>query len=246
MSFTIAQNNTNRSTNFSDQETLVLQILPQETSGIIRVNGKEALRTYAEVYIPNSKPGLTISCPLNYFQDSVSLLEKWIIYDSSDTINLDGIDNLNKVIVTIKINDEERIIPIPINYSKRLLDYFKLDILNNPDSYRRFDCYALNCLLANVKINDITPEFEYIKKNLEVGDFIVLVPNDHILPDSIKHWALYLEDNLYLSKFGKSGEGKQSHLAIMDLEGMMTLYKCDISYVAKPQNQAKPWDGFNR
>lgn len=77
-----------------------------------------------------------------------------------------------------------------------------------------------------------------------VGEIVVLA-NKNSLPDSIKHWAIYLGDNQYLSKFGRSGEGASSLITIMDLEGMIYLYESTLIYIAKPKSEAKPWEGYN-
>jgi hypothetical protein len=69
--------------------------------------------------------------------------------------------------------------------------------------------------------------------------------SDENLPRSIKHWVMYLGDDLYLSKFGRSGEGTESHVMVMNLEGMKFLYNCKKNYTAKPKLNAEAWDGFN-
>jgi len=65
-----------------------------------------------------------------------------------------------------------------------------------------------------------------------------------MLPQSIKHWALYLGDDIYLSKFGRSGEGTQSLVEITNLDGMMALYDCQHVFIACPDSEAEPWDGY--
>ena len=183
-----------QSTIFSDDETIVLQIFPKVLCGNMQINGKEAPRICASVFIPDILKRSTISCPLNYFQDNVSLAEKWIINDSSQKIMLNNIDKLKRVIITIKTNDNENELTISANYSSRLLDYFKLDVNLNPRKYRGFDCYAFICFLANINYFPRNPEFEYIEKIPNNGNFIILT-NGRYLPNSIKHWALYLGEN---------------------------------------------------
>lgn len=241
----------NQSTSYSKPEILVLQILPKESQfGLMQINGKEAQRKDSLIFIPKSQIPETISCPLNYFQQSSSLTGKWINGDSSEKIMLDGIDNLREVIVTVKIKDEEAILHLPHNYGVRILNYLKLDICHKLNDYKGFDCYAFICLLADVKYSPQNPEFDYEefdynKTNPNDGDFIVLTSDDSI-PNSIKHWALYLKDGLYLSKFGKSGEGFSCLLDVMDLKGMMTLYECKHTYIARPKDKANAWNGFNQ
>jgi hypothetical protein len=67
-------------TSFSTSETLVLQILPDVRIGKTTVNGKVAYNTVGYVFILKpDNPNYYIGCPLNYFQQSVSLPEKWIL-----------------------------------------------------------------------------------------------------------------------------------------------------------------------
>ena len=117
-----------QSTTFSTPECLVLQICPDEIAGEITVHGNKYRRTAAYVYLPNIKPGTTFSCPLNYFQESCSLPDKWIMDDSGNKIELTNISNLEKVVVTIKMNGVEEKINVPQYISLKLFDYFKLDI----------------------------------------------------------------------------------------------------------------------
>lgn len=230
------------STNFSTPETLVLQILPEIKMGKTTVHGKETYRTSAIVFIPNDSGG-TISCPLNYFQESVSLPEKWILNDLGQKIEIINADKFKKVIVTIKIQGKELMIDLPVEYPKRIFDYFMLDIYHFENKYKGFDCYAFASSIVDVKYYPQSPDFNYKERPPSVGEIVVLA-NKNNLPDSIKHWAIYLGDNQYLSKFGRSGEGASSLITIMDLNGMKYLYESTLTYVATPKTKAKPWDGY--
>lgn len=232
------------STIFTTPETVVLQILPDVRIGKTTVNGKEAYRTSAHVFIPNpNNPGSTISCPENYFQQNVSLPEKWILNDSGQKITISNAHRLNKVVVTKKVNGKEEIIDLPDKYPQRLMNYFNLDISHNEKEYKGFDCYAFASLVSNVKYYPLKPDFEYQDKLPSQGDIVVL-SNGKNLPESIMHWAIFLGDNQYLSKFGRTGEGASSLLTIMDLEGMKKLYDCNLSFVAIPKQEAKSWEGY--
>ena len=233
-----------QSTNFSTPECLVLQICPQELAGETEVNGKKYKRTAAFIFLPNSKPGETLSCPLNYFQDSCSVQEKWIKNDSGEKLILSNIDKLNRVIITKKSNGVEEKINISDYISHKLFDYFNFDVENNLDKYKGFDCYALQSLLGNVKFFPLNPSWDYKEANPNIGD-VVILSTDKTLPNSIKHWTLYLGNDVYLSKFGKSGEGAQSQVTIMNLEGMKLLYDCKFSYSAYPKKDRELWDGYN-
>lgn len=234
MDFTSSYSNTSR---------LVLQIIPELQCGLTQVGDQQASRTAAMVFIPKTNP-YYIHCPLNYFQESASLIGKWIVDDKNNKFNLEFIDNLNEVIITEVVNGVENIINIPTQYNKRLLNYFKLDICHNLAPFIGFDCYAFISLIANVKYFPKNPEFNYEEKEPVKGDFIVLADNDS-LPDSIKHWALYLGNDRYLSKFGRSGEGAHSLLEVMNLNGMKTLYKSKFVFVANPKIDARQWEEYD-
>ncbi len=232
-----------QSTNYSTPESIVLQICPEELTGETEINRKKYRRMAAFIFLPNSKPGTTISCPLNYFQESCSIPGKWIENDIGKKLKLDNLDKLNTVIVTKKNHGKEEKIDLADNVSLKLFDYFNFDVERNLDKYKGFDCYALQSLIRNVKFFPPDPSWDYDKTNPKIGDVVVL-STDESLPDSIKHWAIYLGEDLYLSKFGRSGEGAQSQVTIMNLEGMMILYDCKFSYSAYPKQHAKPWDGY--
>lgn len=234
-----------QSTNFSTPQCLVLQICPEELAGETELDGKKYRRIASYVFLPNSKPGTTISCPLNYFQESCSIPLKWIKDDSGKKLQLNSIDKLNKVILTKKINTIEVKIDILDYVSFKLFDYFNFDVENNLDKFRGFDCYALQSLFGNVKFYPPNPSWDYKKTNPKLGNFVVLTTSEK-LPDSIKHWAICLGEDFYLSKFGRSGEGAQSQVTIMNLEGMKLLYDCKLSYTAFPKDKAEPWSGFDK
>lgn len=232
-----------KSTDFPYNETIILQILPENEWGYVQIKGKKAPKTFASVFIPKSEKGY-YNCPLNYFQNSVSLTEKWIINDNTQKkIVLNNINNLKRVIITIKTNDKEKKVKIPMSISERLLDYFKLGVNLNPEKFKGFDCYAFVSFLANVRYNPKCPDFEYYEKSPRKGDIVGLA-NNHNLPDSIQHWALYLGNNQYISKFGKTGEGAECLVHILTLEGMNTLYDCEFLYVATPKEDAEPFGNY--
>jgi len=232
-----------QSTNFSTLENIVLQICPQELSGETTVNGKKYMRTAAFIFLPNSKPGTTISCPLNYFQECCSIKEKWIKDDSVQRIKLESIDKLRKVTITKKVDSIETEICIPELILTKLFEYFSFDINNNLDTYKGFDCYALQSLLYNARLFPPNPPWNYSEKSPSLGN-IIAISTDKNVPDSIKHWALSLGEDLYLSKFGRSGEGAESQVTIMNLEGMKLLYDCKYYFIATPNKDADLWDGY--
>lgn len=232
----------NITTSYSNLNTLVLQITPDIKAGNATMFGLEYQRTAAWIIIPETNSRY-IHCPLNYFQESASLPGKWILNDINNRITFDSTSNLNKVIITEFKNGVEQLISIPANFNTRLFDYFKFDICHNLYAYKGFDCYAFICLITNVKYFPQNPYFTYEDKEPDIGDAVVLTQNN-ALPESIMHWALYLGNDYYLSKFGESGKGASSLLTVMDLKGMCFLYKCNKVFVAKPKPNAKHWDGY--
>jgi len=202
-------------------------------------NGKMYKRTASYIFLPNSKPGTAISCPLNYFQDSCSISEKWIKNDHGHKMKLENLNQLSKVVITKKVDGVESEICLTESFSKRLFDYFNLDL----SFYKGFDCYALQSLLSNVGMHLPSHPWDYEDISPSLGDIIVLSSNKD-LAYSIKHWALSLGDDLYLSKFGRSGEGADAQVIIMNLEGMKLLYESSYCYIATPNTNAKIWDGY--
>lgn len=231
------------STNYSNIETIVLQILPEVKSGTIVINNVYATTIQSWFYIPKVKSGYYIMCPFVYFQTDGSFPGKWINNDIKQKITLTGIDSVKKVLITYKSDNIEEVMDLPQALNLRLLEYLKLDINNNLDAYSGFDCYAFASLISNVKYFPPQPDFNFDKSELKNGDVVVLSDSED-LPNSIKHWAIYLGKGVYLSKFGKNGDGTGALVQAMDLSGMMKLYKCKYWYRATPKKQARLWDGY--
>lgn len=239
------QKNNLINTVYSSPEILVLQINPDFEGRMMAIGDKVGHTYQSIIFIPDPiHPGNTISCLLSYFQESASLPGGWILNDSNEKIQIPNSVNFQKIIVTKKINQKESKVELSDINNRRLLKYFQLDVFHNLNIYKDFDCYAFISFLSDVKYFPQDPEFEYIKKTPKVGDVVALANSDQI-PESILHWAFYLGDNLYLSKFGKSGKGPQAFVEIMDLKNMMQLYNCNLVFVSVPKTNARPWDGLN-
>jgi len=163
---------------------------------------------------------------------------KWIQDESKNKTTLDGIDNLEEVTITIKRGNHENEIDLSSLIKSRFFEYLKLVVVLN----KGFDCHAFVCFLANLKCTPEQPNFTYNEDTPEIGS-IVALSIDSQLPESIQHWAIKINDNLYLSKFGQSGMGTQSHVAVMDFEGMCKLYKCNKIHHALPMENSDNWDG---
>lgn len=232
-----------QSTNFSAPDCIVLQICSQEFAGETTINGKSYRRTAAFIFLPGSGTGTTISCPLNYFQESCSIPQKWIQNDQGTRISLTNIDKLSRVVITKKTKSAEEKINISESVSNRLFNYFKLDVEHNSILFKGFDCYAFQSFLGNVIYFPRNPSWDYKEVKPEIGNCIILT-TDEKLPESIKHWAVYLGEDMYLSKFGRGGEGAQALVTVMTLEGMKYLYDCKKMYTAYPKLNAQAWNGY--
>jgi hypothetical protein len=196
----------------------------------------------AYVILPNSESA-TISCAINYFQESASLPGKWILDDMGNRINLNYINNLIRFQLTIMKQDSEVLTKLPSLYESRLLEYFMLDISHNTLQFKGFDCYAFVSFLANASYCPASPPFDYLSSSPVSGDTIVISDGAQ-LPDAIKHWALCIGEDIYISKFGESGRDSQSLVELMDLREMMHLYSCSHSFVASLQGNSHPWSGL--
>jgi len=228
-------------TDFSREKKLILQIAPEHQAGIMQIDGLTAIRVPALIFIPK-RDGTKICCPLNYFLDNSSLKGKWIYDDNKNKIPLEGIDSLEEVIITIKYGSYEREVNISSLIKTKLLEYFKLELSIDGAGFEGFDCHAFVCFLYNLKCVPEKPNFKFIKEIPNIGKIVALTINSSI-PESIKYWALKIDDDLYLSKFGQHGMGTQSHISFMNLEGMCKLYKCNSILHAVPIENGNKWDG---
>lgn len=230
------------STSHSNSRHLILQIVPDAKANLMQVNGLTAPLSFAQIFIPKLSPNY-LQCPLDYFQENVSFNGGWIKDSPVSHIKLDYIGNLEEVIIIENRNGNEVKLALPHSFGRRLLNYFKLDVCHNPMLFKGFDCYAFVSMIADVKYFKQNPAFDYIEGEPTNGDFVVLAQNASI-PQSITHWALYLGNGYYLSKFGMSGMGTQSLVSVMNLKGMQILYESEYVYIARPKKSAEPWNGY--
>ena len=230
-------------TEFSNTTQLVLQINPLSHIGGVEIEDRVWPRVETGIFIPRDTYGNFIWCPFNYFQENASLKDKYIEDDNNNKIALGYVDNLKEVVATKVQNGHETEIPLNADHKRKLLDYLKFDISHYPGCFHGFDCYAFVSLLSDVKFFPTSPEFNYESKEANIGDIIVLAKTQD-LPHSIQHWAVYLGDDCYFSKFGKSDGTASSLLEIMNIDGMKYLYEAPYCFVATPQVGANKWDGF--
>lgn len=232
-----------QSTKYSTTTNIVLQVLPQQRTGAMTINEVTEKHTDALLFIPYFNNH--IPCYLDYFQKCASLPRQWIINENYQLLEFHNNNNPKEVTVTKLENNTEHKIDLPESYGKGLLNYFMLDVSHNYLDNIDFDCYAFISLVSNTGYNKLEPPFDYITENFEpnIGDIVVLT-NGQMLPNSILHWAIYLGDDQYISKFGQTGRGGEALVAIMKLEEMKRLYRCSNNYVAKRKKNAPQWSKY--
>ena len=222
--------------------TAVIQVLPDIQCGQIEIEGRRAQKVAAYVILPNSN-NTTISCPINYFQEYASLSGQWIVNDEGNQLHLDFLGSVSHFLLTISTANVETVCKIPSSYERRLCEYFMLDIPHNEQLYTGFDCYAFVSFLVNAVYCPKSPPFDYSQTVPTVGD-IIAISDGTALPNSIKHWALCIGDDKYLSKFGRTGMGAQSIVEVINLNEMKKLYSCTQCFVASAHTNAAQWNGI--
>jgi hypothetical protein len=116
-----------------------------------------------------------------------------------------------------------------------------MDVCHDEAGYDGFDCYAFVSLLTNSLFRPADPPFQYEGRKPRPAD-VVVVANGSALPASIQHWALCLGEDLFISKFGKTGRGARALLETTDAAAMLSLYQCDRIMVAARRADAPAWD----
>jgi len=215
-------------TNFSSRENLVMQVHTCSEQGGVTVDGVTESRIEAWMIIPK-QDGTKIFCPLNYFQNSCSLAEEWILDDNKQQIVLDGVSELKKLIISTFRAGHETVVSIPEDMSSRLLEYFEGDF----SSSEGFDCHAFACFLVDISCIPEAPNFSFSGVEPNIGD-VVCLSSEGDLPNSIKHWVICLGGDAYISKFGASTGKTDSHVAVMSMENMHSLYRTNNIHVAEP------------
>jgi hypothetical protein len=183
----------------------------------------------------------TLACPLNYFQEHASLPGGWIADDKGQRINLGRAKEIVSITVTVTENSQESECALAVSLKTNLLGYFMMDIVHNEDRYNGFDCQAFVSLLTNTEFRPEAPHFDYQQGNARAGD-IVALSDGSALPGSIKHWALCVGENHFISKFGKTGNDTQALLETTDKQAMLSLYECSHVLIATRKSNARPWN----
>ena len=225
---------------FCDATTTVIQIHSGVYCGQIAVADRRARRMASWMILPGANG--TLACPLNYFQEHASLPEGWIADDKGKRIDLGDARQIVSMTVTVTENSRESECALAENLKTNLLSYFMMDIVHNERRYNGFDCHAFVSLLTNTEFRAAAPPFHYEQRNATAGD-IVALSDGPALPNSIKHWALCVGDNHFISKFGRAGNGAQALLETTDQEAMLSLYECNRVLIATRRGDARPWDG---
>jgi len=217
----------------------VIQIATGVTAGRIKYSGRRCDRIASWMILPGI--GGTISCSLSYFQRRASLPERWIARGNAQRLPLERVGELEAVTIGLLENGIESECRLPDAQARALLSYFMMDVGRDPEGHYGFDCYAFVSLLTDSVHRPEAPPFDYEAREARVGDVVVAARGPH-LPGGIRHWALSLGNDLFLSKFGKSGQGAQALLETTDGQALLSLYDCDHMLVATRRPDAPPWD----
>ena len=223
---------------FCNSASAVIQIHPAVCVGQIVVDDRRAAKIASYMILP--KESGTIACPLNYFQEHASFREGWINDDSGHRTALNHVGGLTGVTVTVLRDGRESDCGLSDDLKRRLLGYFQMDMVHD-DRHRSFDCYAFVSFLTNSAFTPKAPPFEYEDRRPSVGEIVALT-KDAELPDSIRHWALCVGEDLFVSKFGKSGDGAQALVEITNEQAMLALYDCGHALVANRTRGGAPWN----
>ena len=217
----------------------MIQIAPGIEAGVIKFSERRCPRIAAWMILPGE--GGTIACSLGYFQRRASLRNQWIDGEGGRSIELSSVGGLGGVVVSVVKDGVETECRLPEGQAGALLRYFMMDVGNDAAAYEGFDCYAFASLMTDSLFMPDAPPFDFEDRPAKPGE-IVVAANGPELPGSIRHWALCVGDDAYLSKLGQTGQGAQALLDITDRQGMLTLYECDRTFVATRRMDAPPWD----
>jgi hypothetical protein len=230
-----------RTSAFCTPTRAVIQLVPGNPAGQINYAGRSCRRIEAWMILPGERG--TIASPLNYFQRRASLPEGWIAAEDGEPIPLWNVAGLEAVAVTVVEEGGERECGLPEFETAALLRYFMMDIPRHEPSYVGFDCYAFVSCLSNALYRPEDPPFAFEDGVPQAGDRIVVASGAH-LPGAIRHWALCVGPDIFISKFGKTGDGAQALLEATDMQAMLSLYDGDRALIARKRAEAPPWDDW--
>ena len=228
-----------RTSVFCTPARAVVQIAPGAKAGKIKYSDRRCDRLASWMIL--SGDGGTIACSLSYFQRRASLPGRWIARDNGQRIPLPRAGELEAVTISIVENGLESECRLPHAQARALLRYFMMDIGRNEAGYRGFDCYAFVSLLTDSVLRPEAPPFEFEERDATAGD-VVAAANGPDLPGDIRHWALCVGEDLFISKFGATGHDAQALVEITDKAAMLSLYDCHRMLVATKMADAPPWD----
>jgi len=217
----------------------VIQIVPGIPAGRIKYAGRSCRRLTSSMILPGAAG--TIACPLPYFQRRASMSQGWIATDDGRRLHLGHVAGLDSVAVTIVENGLESESRLPVRQADALLAYFRMDVPRHEASYDGFDCYAFVSLLTDSVLKPEDPPFDFEEGALKAGD-VVVVARGPELPHGIRHWALCVGEDVFISKFGRTGDGAQALVEATDGQAMLSLYDCDRMLIARRKADALPWD----
>ena len=228
-----------RTSAFCTSAKAVIQVVPGLTAGQLRYAHRRCWRIASWMILPGDRG--TIACPLNYFQHRASLRGRWLDRLNGQRLELRGVGALEAVTISVIAHGVEREVALPGGQAAAILEYFLMDIRRDEAGYHGFDCYAFVSLVTNTLYDPSSPPFDYEARPATPGDVVVFARGSD-LPHGIRHWALCVGENLFLSKFGQAGHGAHALLETTDAEAIVTLYECDRFLVARRKAHAPPWN----
>lgn len=147
--------------------------------------------------------------------------------------NLQNLRNIGEIDLSLIENGRSERINLPKPMLDRLRDYLARKV----DITEKYDCADFAHELNGVEYEhaNYDPEkWEYINyySILKPGDTILMKKSSDTNPKNFDHFAIYLDDGLFLSKHGNIGP-----LIVTGLEEMKTLFESDSVFQIRPKTQ---------
>ena len=150
-----------------------------------------------------------------------------------DYYKLKDLAETRAISITLREKDETKDVEMPEDMLDRMADY--LSNMNSTNGNGRFDCVSFVQAVNGIP-------YEYTKYDpskwnqsnfngdVKVGDTIAIVDSDAPQANQYTHFAIYLGDGLYISKFGFSGP-----LIVSDVDEMKKGFHGDTVYKLEPK-----------
>ena len=166
------------------------------------------------------------------FKASDILLARSEINPGFSYYSLDNLDNTKNILMEV----DGKLVDFPQNMTKKLEYYFK----EQNNIQESFDCGSFAHLLNSIDYD--WPHFKSEKFNIEqmdnemlnklqTGDTVFISKFNNPENYGITHFAIYLSDGLYISKFGNSGK-----LIVTNMENMKKGFGGKYMFKSTPRN----------